>query len=191
MEPFRALCLGDSKLNKNNILEKIFPHNGPSQKGVYSKILISKDSEKQKEIEFILLDNSGIKLTNNIIFESAVKSLVNTAKAIIFVYDATDEESFKSISNVWYNFAKSKQDPNNKPILIVAEIKTEIGQGLKVKEGEGAEYAQSIGAIFKEIKNLEIGLDELFNEIVSIYLEKEKNKEIIYLGDNKKKNYRR
>ena len=67
--------------------------------------MISKDSEKQKEIEFVLLDNSGIKLTNNIIFESAVKSLVNTAKAIIFVYDATDEES---ISNVWYNFAKSK-----------------------------------------------------------------------------------
>ena len=54
------------------------------------------------------MDNSGIKLTNNIIFESAVKSLVNTAKAIIFVYDAIDEESFKSISNVWYNFAKSK-----------------------------------------------------------------------------------
>ena len=120
-------------------------------------------------------------------FES--KIFYKDAKAIIFVYDCTDEKSFKKLKEYWYE--DMKQSTNKDVIFVVAGNKSELYENKKVSNEEGEEWAKSIGAVFFSISSkYGSGIDEMFNYIgekinnpkYDFYAEKEKGKE-----ENKKR----
>ena len=120
-------------------------------------------------------------------FES--KIFYKDAKAIIFVYDCTDEKSFKKLKEYWYE--DMKQRTNKDVIFVVAGNKSELYENKKVSNEEGEEWAKSIGAVFFSISSkYGSGIDEMFNYIgekinnpkYDFYAEKEKGKE-----ENKKR----
>ena len=120
-------------------------------------------------------------------FES--KIFYKDAKAIIFVYDCTDEKSFKKLKEYWYE--DMKQRTNKDVIFVVAGNKSELFENKKVSNEEGEEWAKSIGAVFFSISSkYGSGIDEMFNYIgekinnpnYDFYDEREKGKE-----ENKKR----
>ena len=115
-------------------------------------------------------------------FES--KIFYKDAKAIIFVYDCTDEKSFKKLKEYWYE--DMKQSTNKDVIFVVAGNKSELYENKKVSNEEGEEWAKSIGAVFFSTSSkYGSGIDEMFNYIVekinnpnyNFYDEREKGKE--------------
>ena len=115
-------------------------------------------------------------------FES--KIFYKDAKAIIFVYDCTDEKSFKKLKEYWYK--DMKQRTNKDVIFVVAGNKSELYENKKVSNEEGEEWAKSIGAVFFSTSSkYGSGIDEMFNYIVekinnpnyNFYDEREKGKE--------------
>ena len=120
-------------------------------------------------------------------FES--KIFYKDAKAIIFVYDCTDEKSFKKLKEYWYE--DMKQSTNKDVIFVVAGNKSELYENKKVSNEEGEEWAKSIGAVFFSISSkYGSGIDKMFNYIgekinnpnYDFYDEREKGKE-----ENKKR----
>ena len=82
------------------------------------------------------------------------------AKAVILVNDPTNENTFKELKEYWYNQAKSLN-----AIIAVVASKCDLSEK-KVKEEEGKEFADSIGAIFASVSSKEnIGITELFEKV--------------------------
>ena len=82
------------------------------------------------------------------------------AKAVILVYDPTNENTFKELKEYWYNQAKSLN-----AIIAVVASKCDLSEK-KVKEEEGKEFADSIGAIFASVSSKEnIGITALFEKV--------------------------
>ena len=108
-----------------------------------------------------------IKKFNKIIFKNS--------KIVVFVYDITNKNSFEEL-NSW--------EKNIKDILGDDIIKGVVGnkQDLyfdeKVKENEGMEHAQTIGAKFlvTSAKNDPDSFSNFLKELLIEYLEKNKNK---------------
>ncbi len=120
-------------------------------------------------------------------FES--KIFYEDAKAIIFVYDCTDEKSFKQLKEYWYE--DMKQRTNKDVSFVVAGNKSELFENKKVSNEEGEEWTKSIGAVFFSISSkYGSGIDKMFNYIgekinnpnYDFYDEREKGKE-----ENKKR----
>ena len=86
---------------------------------------------------------------------------------MILVYDPTKENTFKELKEYWYNQAKSLN-----AIIAVVASKCDLGDK-KVKDEEGKEFADSIGAIFASISAKEnIGISALIDKIVEASINK-------------------
>ena len=96
---------------------------------------------------------------------------IKDAKVCIFVYDNTDRRTFEDL-DFW---VKTLDELLGKdPILGVVANKSDLVSKEKVKESEGKEYAEKIGASFyktsaKEDKD---GFSNFVNKLVEEYLTK-------------------
>ena len=167
-EILKIVLLGESKVGKTCIMNQYFqgkfdPDIPPS----------TTPSMSRKEINF--LDNTKITadtwdtpgLTK---YRSLAKIFFKDAKAVILVYDPTDENSFKELKEFWYDQVKALN-----LILAVVANKCDLEEK-KVKDEEGKEFADSIGAIFASVTAKDnIGISQLFEKIAEAI----KNKKII------------
>ena len=144
--------------------------------------------ESYKELH---LDNEILKLTiwdtcGQERFRSINKIFMNKSNIVIFVYDITKIESFQELQNYWYKNVVSNL---GKDIIYgVAANKTDLFADEKVNSNDGYNYAQSIGAIFKETSStIHDSIQELMEELAKKYLKKysKNNKNVFEINNNK------
>ena len=157
-EDFKTVLVGESNVGKTCIISQF--------------VLNKFDSESQpsntaqfnsKEIK--LADNTSITLqiwdiAGQTKYRAVSKIFTKDAKALILIYDVTNENSFKELKDFWY--ANNK---NYGAKFFVVANKCDL-EDKKVKDEEGKAFAESIGADFFSIsaKN-NIGLSQLFERI--------------------------
>ena len=126
-------------------------------------------------------------------YRAIAKIYYKEARAVILVYDITDESSFNEMKEYWYEQVKlfARKDV----IFAVAANKNDLNEERKVSDEEGKKFADEIGAIFvsTSAKNAD-GIQALFDNVGQkilnpIFLEKETNVSGIKLngGDQKDK----
>ena len=181
METIKVVLLGDSGVDKTALIDNLIYHRfDPDRSNSLSAQFVSKTvdfPDSGISIKFDIWDTPG---QEN--FRSVPKIFYMDAKAIIFVYDITCRNSFKSIQNIWYEEVKNNCKTN--PILAVVANKAELYNYQQVSDEEGAEYAESIGAIFQTASKLsDTGVNELLYNIGKTYLTGNRN----YYYDSLKK----
>ena len=94
-------------------------------------------------------------------YRSVAKIFFKDSKANILVYDPTDEKSFKELKEFWYVQVKGLNS-----VLAVVANKCDLNEK-KVKDEEGKEFAESIGAIFASVSAKDnIGIPTLFEQVL-------------------------
>ena len=103
-------------------------------------------------------------------FRSLNKIFYSNAKAVVLVYDITNQKSFDEIKNYWYG--QIKQNCEKDVIIAIAANKSDLSEERKVPDEEGEEFANSIHAIFSSTsaKN-NSGIKDLFETIAKKMLE--------------------
>ena len=175
----KVVLIGESDVGKIEIISQFL--NQTSNTEALTQKFLRKNLEL-KNGNFVTLDIYDTIGDVKDRFES--KIFYKDAKAIIFVYDCTDEKSFKKLKEYWYK--DMKQRTNKDVIFVVAGNKSELYENKKVSNEEGEEWAKSIGAVFFSTSSkYGSGIDEMFNYIVekinnpnyNFYDEREKGKE--------------
>ena len=86
------------------------------------------------------------------------------AKIAILVYDITRRETFEQIKEYWYK--QVKESSTSDIIIAVVGNKCDLFDKEQVKEEEGKEFSNQIGAIFKSTSCFHnVGIQELFKDI--------------------------
>ena len=102
-------------------------------------------------------------------YRSLTKIFLKDSKIVIFVYDITKRESFESLS-YWKKIIDEILGPG--PKLAVVGNKNDLYYDEQVKEEEGEEYANNIGAKFllTSAKNDPKGFIKFIDQLVLEYL---------------------
>ena len=126
-------------------------------------------------------------------YRAIAKIYYKEARAVILVYDITDESSFKEMKEYWYEQVKlyAKKDV----IFAVAANKNDLDEERKISDEEGRKFANEIGAIFastsaKSASGIQALFDNVGQKILNpSFIEKETNASGIKLngGDPKDK----
>ena len=157
-EPIKVVFIGESKVGKSSILDmylngKFNPEIQPSSTAQFFRKEVN--LADKGNITLDIWDTSGATKYRNL-----AKIFLQDAKAALLVYDLTDENTFKELKEFWYGQVKDL----NLTLAVVAN-KCDLSEK-KVKDEEGKEFADSIGAIFATVSAKEnFGIQELFQKI--------------------------
>ena len=126
-------------------------------------------------------------------YRAIAKIYYKEARAVILVYDITDESSFNEMKEYWYEQVKlfARKDV----IFAVAANKNDLDEERKISDEEGRKFANEIGAIFastsaKNASGIQALFDNVGQKILNpSFIEKETNASGIKLngGDPKDK----
>ena len=126
-------------------------------------------------------------------YRAIAKIYYKEARAVILVYDITDESSFNEMKEYWYEQVKlfARKDV----IFAVAANKNDLDEERKISDEEGRKFANEIGAIFastsaKNASGMQALFDNVGQKILNpSFIEKETNASGIKLngGDPKDK----
>ena len=164
----KIILVGDTGTGKSNLINVCcnlqFNPNSPSNiscSSLEKKIIIN-----NIEYNIKLWDTAGQEK-----FRSLNNLFIKEAKICIFVYDYTDRKTFEDLE-FWVKTVDELLGKD--PILGVVANKSDLILKEKVKENEGKEYAEKIGASFyktsaKEDKD---GFSNFINKLVEEYLTK-------------------
>ena len=99
----KVVIIGESGVGKTCIISRFINDTfNPGQVPTLSASFVEKNIEFKeydgKILKFLIWDTAGQER-----FRSIGKIFYNDAKAIIMVYDITNEKSFEEIKNYWYN----------------------------------------------------------------------------------------
>ena len=158
LEKVKIVLIGESGVGKTCILNQYskgeFDPNSPPSK---TSFFIRKEIKLPdgNSIEHDIWDHAGAAQ-----YRGLAKIFFKNAKAVVIVYDPTNEKTFEEIKNYWYNQVK---DLN--VVLSVVANKCDLAEK-KVKDEEGKAYAESIGAIFASISAKDnTGIEAFFQNI--------------------------
>ena len=183
MEGIKVVLVGEAGVGKTCLIKQYLYKTFDSE-----EIPTIAGVESYKELH---LDNEILKLTiwdtcGQERFRSINKIFMNKSNIVIFVYDITKIESFQELQNYWYKNVVSNL---GKDIIYgVAANKTDLFADEKVNSNDGYNYAQSIGAIFKETSStIHDSIQELIEELAKKYLKKysKNNKNVFEINNNK------
>ena len=179
METYKLILIGDSTVGKTNLLTQYVdgknPDNDINTIGIEfkNKIITLKNGRK---IKLQIWDTCGQEK-----FKSLTKNYFRCCSAGLFVFDVTNEDSFKNISK-WLKLYKDINDENSKKILIGNKIDKK--EKIVVKKERLEQYAKE-----NDFKPFEISIndktkiDKMFEEIVDLLIEN-KNGENNYINNN-------
>ena len=156
-EFFKAVLVGESNVGKTCVISQYVSNefNSESQQTTGAKYFSKEIELADKSIKLDIWDTAGQQK-----FRSLCKLFIIDSKAIILIYDYTDENSFKEIKDYWYTTYKDYD-----AIFFVVANKCDL-ENKKVKDEEGKEFADSIGANFFSISAKDnIGISELFQKV--------------------------
>ena len=190
-EIYRVVLLGKQATGKTCIIAQFI--NGSFDPGTISSLtaqFIRKTIQfaDGRNITLDIWDTAGQEK-----YRAIAKIYYKEARAVILVYDITDESSFKEMKEYWYEQVKlyAKKDV----IFAVAANKNDLDEERKISDEEGKKFANEIGAIFASTsaKNAD-GIQALFDNVGQkilnpSFIEKETNASGIKLngGDPKDK----
>jgi len=168
----KMILIGEQFVGKTCIINRYIDHEYIANPGTTigsnytSKNITIEDLKKEVILE--IWDTAGQEL-----YRSFVKLFYKEAKIAILVYDICNKKSFDEIKNYWYNEVKSY----NKNIIIgIAGNKSDLIEKEQVNEDEARKYAKEINAVFRLTSALSnIGIDELFLELIKKYIHENKN----------------
>ena len=116
----KVVIIGESGVGKTCIISRFIQDTfNPSEVPTLSASFVEKTIEFKeydgKEIKFLIWDTAGQER-----FRSIGKIFYNEAKAVIMVYDITNEKSLEEIKKYWYNqiIEHSPKDINKSFLLL-------------------------------------------------------------------------
>ena len=123
-------------------------------------------------------------------YRSIAKIFYKDARAVIMVYDITDENSFNQLKEYWIE--QIKENGNKNVILAIAANKSDLIGEIKVKNEEGEKFAKEIGAIFiptsaKNAAGIQILFESIARKILD-FIPSEQIKKGDYEKENDKEN---
>ena len=166
----KVILLGESGVGKTSLIKAYLNKNIDKNEITTSVPVLanSKISVKYKSFDICLWDTAGQEK-----FRSVTSHFYKGSHIAIFVYDVTVKESFKQLEKYW---VKSLEDIIGKDIIYgLAGNKIDLFDKQVVSENEGREFAEKIGAIFKETSALTCRKDiiQFINQLVEKLLKKE------------------
>ena len=128
-KPIKVVLLGESGVGKSNIIRRLkyneFHKTSSSTNGASYNSKTLDFPYLLKSIKFDIYDMGGHEK-----YRSLAKALYKGAKIIILVYDITNESSFESIKNYWYNEVKLNSIFD--PIFVVVANKIDLSETKKL-----------------------------------------------------------
>ena len=187
----KVLIVGESNVGKTSLVRQYIENTFSDEKSsTIGYDTVRKEIEiNNKLITLLIWDTCGQEQ-----YRTINNMFLKDSKIVIFVYDITNESSFKELEKYWYPFIR---DNLGKEIILgIAGNKSDLYENEEVNEEEAREFSNSIDAIFNltTAKNNE-AINNLFKELTTQYIEKgnyekdlkkKKNNEKIYLTDNNK-----
>jgi len=172
----KIIIIGESGVGKTCIIKRFVydEHNSnefpTSSLSFATKNINVSENGVEEEIKLEVWDTVGQEK-----YKAMAQIFFKNSNAVILVYDITNKESFEQLKNYWID--KINEYNSNDLTLAVAANKSDLYMKEQVKEEEGREFAQKIGAIFRltSAKNGE-GIKEMFNVIGKKYLDSILNK---------------
>ena len=158
-ESFKVVLVGESKVGKTCLCTQIKEGKfNPNTEPSTNTYLISKEIKlsDNSSISLEFVDTTGVEK-----YKKLSRIFTKKANAIILMYDRTNENSFKELKTFWYDSIKDFG-----AILFVVANKIDLDDQ-KVKDEEGKEFAERIGANFFSISVKDnIGISNLVDKIV-------------------------
>jgi small GTP-binding protein len=172
----KIIIIGESGVGKTCIIKRFVydEHNSnefpTSSLSFATKNINVSENGDEEEIKLEVWDTVGQEK-----YKAMAQIFFKNSNAVILIYDITNKESFEQLKNYWID--KINEYNSNDLTLAVAANKSDLYMKEQVKEEEGREFAQKIGAIFRltSAKNGE-GIKEMFNVIGKKYLDSILNK---------------
>ena len=166
----RIVLLGETGGGKTNLINAYFDlgFNINSSSTVSAESCEGLVEINEKKFSICIWDTAGQEK-----YRSITKIFIKGAKIVIFVYDITEEDSFKNL-DYW---VKSVEEVLGKDIILgVVGNKMDLFYNQKIKTEEGKKYADEIGALFCETsaKEDQEGFKKFVKQLVEKYLQ-EKN----------------
>ena len=177
----KILLIGDSQVGKTSLLlkytEHIFPEDHISTIGVeYKDKFIKKDNYN---IRLQIWDTAGQER-----FHSITKNIYRNANGVIFVFDVTNNESYKNIKN-WIKDLENIQS-DIKSIIIGNKIDLDDKREIKKNDIESLANKYNMQFLETSAKN-NINVNECFDLIVNEILKDKDVNTIIKLYSRKTK----
>ena len=156
----KIVLIGESGVGKTCIVSRfvsdMFDANAPSTNGASYAAKTIYFEEHKVNLQMQLWDTAGQEK-----FRSIARMFYKDATAAILVYDITRKESYDEMTKYWY-----KELLENAPddvIIGIAANKADLYTQEQVPETEAREFAQKIGAIFRNTSAMTAGgIEELF-----------------------------
>ena len=161
-DPYKVVLIGESGVGKTCIIAQFTSGKfDPSTVSSLTAQFIRKTLEfpEGKSLTFDIWDTAGQEK-----YRSLAKIFYKDAKAVVLVYDVTNEKSFNEMKDYWYEQIKQLGDKDI--IIAIAANKSDLYEEKKVENEKGEAFAQEIGAIFvsTSAKN-DSGIQALFDNI--------------------------
>ena len=103
-------------------------------------------------------------------YRALTKIFYKDAKIAILVYDITRRQTFEQIKGYWYE--QIKETAPDDLIIAIAANKCDLYDNEEVKEEEGREFAEKIGAFYKLTSaSSNQGIEELFKTVGNRFLD--------------------
>ena len=159
----KVVLLGESGVGKTSIISQFTSGKfNPRCPTSVSAQFISKQikfPKYNKILKFDIWDTVGQEK-----YRSLAKIFYKDAKAVILVYDVTNENSFTQLKEYWYEQIKQLGDKDI--ILAIAANKNDLYDERVVESETGEEFARSVGAIFMSTSAKDDnGITALFDNI--------------------------
>ena len=159
-EPYKVVLIGESGVGKTCIIAQFTSGKfDPSTVSSLTAQFIRKTLEfpEGKSLTFDIWDTAGQEK-----YRSLAKIFYKDAKAVVLVYDVTNEKSFNEMKDYWYEQIKQLGDKDI--IIAIAANKSDLYEKKQINDEKGEEFSKKIGAIFVPIsaKN-NTGIQELFS----------------------------
>ena len=167
LDGIKVTLIGDSSVGKTSIINRfcknIFDQNLSSTLGAnYSQKIIEKDG---KNIRLDLWDTAGQEK-----YRAIGRHFYRESFIVCLVYDITNKNSFENIKSIWY----PELMEHGEKLKIIGLIGNKNDRYLdeSVDEKNVKEFADEIQALYKKTSALDnTGIEDLFDELVSKYIE--------------------
>jgi len=166
----KVVLLGGSGVGKTSLITRFVSSSfNDKQSTTIGGYFINKEifiEKYNKDIKLNIWDTAGQER-----YRSLTKFFYKDAKIIIFTYDITNNDSFDELKNYWFEQLKNLSMENI--VIGIAGNKSDLIEEEKVSEEDAREYASKINASFRLTSALNnIGVEELFKELIEKYIDK-------------------
>ena len=170
----KVILVGRSGVGKTNIINALTGNKfNPNTESTINSTFLDKKIVKN-DINYILdiWDTAGQEK-----YHAVTRIFIKDSKIVIFVYDITVTESFNELKDYWIKNVKDILGDD--AIYGVAGNKKDLITKEKVKEEQGSELAEQIGAKFKltSAKTGVIGINQFIETLLDEYISKKETNE--------------